>query len=95
MVEGFYNRDFSESIADSKTELSQYELRFMKGVEESIKLSDGHYEISLPFKDREYPVPNNRIQAEQITLWLKRKLEKSPQLLDNYKAFVEDVGVCT
>ncbi|KAL9986036.1 hypothetical protein ACROYT_G000097 [Oculina patagonica] len=91
MVEGFYNRDFSESIADSKTELSQDERRFMKSVEESIKLNDSHYEISLPFKDQEYPVPNNRIQAEQRAIWLKRKLEKNPQLLDDYKAFVEDI----
>ena len=32
MVEGFYNCDFSESIADSKTELSQDERRFMKRI---------------------------------------------------------------
>ena len=30
MVEDFYNRDFGESIADSKTEPSQEECRFMK-----------------------------------------------------------------
>ena len=42
MVEDFYNCDFGESIADSKTEPSQEECRFMK---------DGHYEIAPPFKD--------------------------------------------
>ena len=36
MIENFYNRDFSESIADGKTELSQDERRFMQSVEESV-----------------------------------------------------------
>ena len=65
MVEDFYNCDFGESIADSKTEPSQEECRFMK---------DGHYEITPPFKDLKCPTPNNRIQAEQRASWLKKKL---------------------
>ena len=65
MVEDFYNRDFGESIADSKTEPSQEECRFVK---------DGHYEIAPPFKDLKCPTPNNRIQAEQRASWLKKKL---------------------
>ena len=64
MVEDFYDRDFGESIADSKTDLSQEERRFMNYVEESVTLKDGHYEFALPFKDLKYPIPNNRIQAE-------------------------------
>ena len=76
MVEDFYNRDFGESIADSKTEPSQEERRFMKRAEESLTLKDGHYEIAPPFKDLKCPIPNNRIQAEQRASWLKKKLEK-------------------
>ena len=34
-------------------------------------MKDGHYEIPLPFKDPQYPVPNNRIQAEHRASWLK------------------------
>ena len=45
MVENYYNLDFNESIADSRTELSQDERRFMASVEESTLLKDGHYEI--------------------------------------------------
>ena len=56
MVEDFYNRDFGESIADSKTEPSQAERRFMKRVEESLTLKDGHYEISL----QRFKVPNSK-----------------------------------
>ena len=91
MVENYYNLDFNESIADNRTELSQDERRFMASVEESTLLKDGHYEIPLPFKDRQYPVPNNRTQAEQRASWLKKRLEKNPRLLDDYKAFVEDI----
>ena len=47
MVEDFYNRDFGESIADSKTEPSQ---------EESLSSKDGHYEISL----QRFKVPNSK-----------------------------------
>ena len=56
IVEDFYNRDFGESIADSKTEPSQAERRFMKRVEESLTLKDGHYEISL----QRFKVPNSK-----------------------------------
>ncbi|XP_044166815.1 uncharacterized protein LOC122950873 [Acropora millepora] len=82
MVEDFYNLDFNESVADNRTELSQDERRFMASVEGSTLLKDGHYEIPLPFKDRQYSVPNNRIQAEQRASWLKKRLEKNPRLLD-------------
>lgn len=91
MVKEFYNFDFNESVADNRTELSQDERRFMASVEGSTLLKDGHYEIPLPFKDRQYPVPNNRIQAEERASWLKKRLEKNPRLLDDYTAFVEEI----
>ena len=74
MVEDFYNRDFGESIADSKTEPSQEECHFTKRAEESLTLKDGHYEIAPPFKDLKCPTPNNRIQAVQRASSLKKKL---------------------
>ena len=91
MVEDYYNLDFNESIADNRTELSQAERRFMASVEESTLLNDGHYQIPLPCKDQQYQVPNNRIQAEQRSSWLKKKLKKNPRLLYDYKAFVEGI----
>ena len=78
MVENYCNLDFNESTADIRTELSQDERRFMTSVEESTLLKDGHYEIPLPFKDRQNPLPNNRIQAEQCASWLKKRLESIP-----------------
>ena len=63
----------------------------MASGEESTLLKDGHYEIPLPLIDRQYPVSNNRIQAEQRASWLKKRLKKNPGLLDDCKAFVEDI----
>ena len=54
-------------------------------VEELTLLKAGHYEIPLPFKARQYPVPNNRILVE-----IKRS-EKNTRLLDDYRAFIEDI----
>ena len=84
MIEDFRwsdDRDFGESIADSNTELSQDERRFMEHVKDSVTLKDGHYELALRFKDLKCSIPNNRIQAERRASWLKKKLEKSPMLL--------------
>ena len=78
MVENYCNLDFNESIADIRTDLSQDERRFMTSVEESTLLKDGHFEIPLPFKDRQFQVPNNRTQAEQRASWLKKRLESIP-----------------
>ncbi|XP_015778928.1 PREDICTED: uncharacterized protein LOC107356819 [Acropora digitifera] len=91
MVQDFYNRDFSESIADNHTELSQEERLFIESVKKSVELKNGHYEIALPFKDVQRPVPNNRVQAEQRVIWLKKRLEKNPELLNDYKGFVQDI----
>ena len=75
MVEDFYDRDFTELIVDDKTEMSQDELPFMQNAEETVKLKDGHSQISLPFKDREASVPNNKSQALQRANWLKKNLK--------------------
>ena len=93
MVEDFYNRDFTESINDDKTEMSQDERRFMQNAEETAELKDGHYQLSLPFKNSEALVPNNKSQALQRANWLKKKLERDPKLYEDYKAFMEDIVV--
>ena len=56
-----------------------------------MKLKDGHYQISLPFKDREGSVPNKKSQALQRANWLKKKLERDPRLSEDYKTFMADI----
>ena len=91
MVEDFYDRDFTDSIVDEKTEMSQDELLFMQNAEETVKPKDGHYQISLPFKDREVSIPNNKSQTLQHANWLKKKLERDPKLPGDYKTFMADI----
>ena len=43
--------------------MSQDERRFMQNAEEMVELRNGHYQISLPFKNRQAPVPNDISQA--------------------------------
>ena len=73
MVQDFYSHDFSESIADNHSELSQGERIFIESVKKSVELKNGHYEIALPFKDVQRPVPNNGVQAEQRAISLKER----------------------
>ena len=51
MIEDFYNRDFTDPDVDGKKEMSQDEHRFMQIAEHTVELRNGHYQISLPFKD--------------------------------------------
>ena len=43
MVEDFYNQDFTESIVDDKTEMSQDERRFLQNAEEMVELGNGQF----------------------------------------------------
>jgi len=93
MVKDFYDSSFSESSAGDKPEMSQEELRFLRKLESTEVLKDGHYEMALPLNDREAPVPNNRPQVKQRTLWLKRKLKRNMDLYNDYKAFMADINI--
>jgi len=52
-------------------------------------LKDGHYQIALPWK--QYPpfLPYNRFMAEHRLQTLKNRLLLDSELLENYKATVE------
>ena len=91
MVKNFYDSGFSESSADDKSEMSQEELRFLRELDSTVVLRDGHYEMALPLKDRETPILNNRPQAEQRAFWLKRKLQRNQDLYNDYKSFMADI----
>ena len=84
--EDFYNRDFTGSIVDDKPEMSQDERRLMQNAEETVELKDGHYQISLPFKDRVALVPNYKSQALGRANWLKKRLERDTKFCADYKA---------
>ena len=39
------------------------DVKFLNIAKNGIRQKDGHYELSLPFKDAEHELPNNRMTA--------------------------------
>ena len=84
--------DFVDSIKKAKGELSVEETRFMASVESSIShQDDGHYEISLPLRKANLIMSYNKPQAEQRASYLKRRLQKDPKLLQDYRTFMDAI----
>ena len=83
-------KDFNENSADDRPDMFQEELRFLRELESTVVLKDGHHEIALPLNNRNAPVPNNRPQAEQRAHWLK-KLQRNKNLYEDYKSFMAEI----
>ncbi|XP_071479632.1 uncharacterized protein [Diadema antillarum] len=89
--ERLFNQDFNERIIDDKEEKSQEDLIFIKKVEQSMKLEDGHYEIALPFRRDDVKLPNNKLQAMQRAGHLKRRFERQADFKREYTDFVDSM----
>ncbi len=84
--------DFLEASDINEKGMSRNDHRFMNIVESSVKkTSDNHYEISLPVKDDKLKMPNNRPQALNRMVHLKRKLQNNPKFREDYTSFVADI----
>ncbi|KAL4009415.1 hypothetical protein ACER0C_003267 [Sarotherodon galilaeus] len=58
MLKSQYNYDFNEKVTEEKG-LSREDLKFMKIMEKSATMEDGHYCLKLPFKKDKIKMPNN------------------------------------
>ena len=67
MLMDLHNNDFSESPSciNSECDVSQEDLRFLKLMEDDVKVIDGHYQLPLPLRDKTFNFPNNKSQAHQ------------------------------
>ncbi|KAL7868352.1 hypothetical protein SRHO_G00097360 [Serrasalmus rhombeus] len=83
--------DFPEGGKYDEVEMSREDHQFMDMVMESAKLTDGHYTICLPLKNRLVNMPNNRPIAEQRALSLRRKLLRKDCFRRDYTDFMEDL----
>ena len=83
--------DFPERAADDKREWSWEDRRFMKVMDESCELVNGHYRVDLPLRDPELKLPCNRRMAENRLESLKKKMSKNDQFRHDYKAFMQDM----
>jgi vacuolar-type H+-ATPase subunit B/Vma2 len=86
----FCNMEFAETEDTDKTTLSREDQRALQVMNESITLKDGH-EVALPWKKTTPKLPNNRAMAERRLKFLKKRLDKDPQLLKNYSNYIDDL----
>ena len=88
-LERFWEVKNAGVISESRLSMSVEEKRALAIMEQSVKLEDGHYQIVLPW--RQYPpfLPYNRFTAECRLQSLKNRLLLDGELLENYKAAME------
>ncbi|XP_028410467.1 uncharacterized protein LOC114533081 [Dendronephthya gigantea] len=89
-LQRLYNTEFNESTADPMECLSIEDRRAKAIMDSSVKLVDGHYEIGIPWKYDEPSLPNNKPMAEKRLEYLKKRLERDPDLRSKYKATMEE-----
>ena len=87
----YFSYDFSESLVDSNKMMSVVDKKALSVFEDSVQLIEGHYQISIPWKNKNPNLPNNRSMAERRLGYLKKKLEKDPSLKKRYSEFIEDL----
>ena len=70
---------------------SQEDFLFLRKMEESIHMNNGHYEMPLPLRNGDVQLPNNRQLALKRLYHLGRKLKRNPVLQDDYKTFMANM----
>ncbi|KAK7904466.1 hypothetical protein WMY93_017073 [Mugilogobius chulae] len=79
-----YEHDFNERATEEKGP-SREDVQFMKIMEQSVTLDNGHYSLKLPFKNKTVSLPNNLTVAKQRLLGLKKKFLRNEQMYTEYK----------
>ena len=83
--------DFPEVTLADKKEFSVEDKIFLDKVNSTIRLTDGHYEIGLPFREEHVHLPDNRKQAVQRLNSLSKILSKNKDLHCDYTNFMEKI----
>ncbi|KAK7930431.1 hypothetical protein WMY93_006826 [Mugilogobius chulae] len=88
-----FKMDFPKSGVEEEVGLSREDLRFMDLVTNSTKHLDGHYQISLPLKNPDVIMPNNKKVVEQRLHHLKSRLQRDQQFHEEYNTFINNLLV--
>ena len=70
---------------------SQEDEQFMRIAKENIRFINGHYELPLPFRNIQIPLPNNRSQALKRALWQKKKMAADDKYHSDYNQFMTKI----
>ena len=97
MFQAMYQHDFSESeLVGTGTmlkcgEVSPENKKFMKIVETGTSKKDGHYDFPLKFQDSKLMLLNNKKQAIQRLMGLKRRFMKDSKFFEDYLRFMDNL----
>ena len=89
--EDYCNLEFNDSRYDPKMSMSQNDRCALEIMESTVKLSNGYYEIGLPWKNNLPCLANDKSQAESRLQPLKRLLQRDEILRKKYKDFMDDL----
>ena len=85
-----YDAEFSECLASSKLAMSGEDRRALAILENSARLVDDHYQLSLPWRYRPPSLKNNRCVALRWLHFLEKRFQKDPSLMEKYCKTVND-----
>ena len=86
-----FELDFNDHVASCDTlSLSKEDKKFLEIASQGIRLTDGHYELPLPFRDPEVMLPNNREQAVKRANWQRKKMLRNEKYRRDYTSFIND-----
>jgi hypothetical protein len=87
----FYNREFSESLADISTKMSLNDSEAVRIMDETTQLKNGHYQMALPLKNSVNRLPDNKPMAEHRLSLLKKRLLRDTDMHVKYSVFMADL----
>ena len=88
MLKKLYEVDQVQSIVTEQSEVSQDDVKFLKLMNTEVCMVDGHYQLPLPFRDKDISFPNNRWLAEKRAESLKRRFIRDPKFHEEYSNFI-------
>ncbi|XP_014676449.1 PREDICTED: uncharacterized protein LOC106816368 [Priapulus caudatus] len=88
-VERFWNIDTGHVLAGSRPQMSVDDKKVIKVWESSLKHSDGHYELDIPFKSEPTQLPDNKPLALKRLQYLSRRFGKDPELHRRYQSEIQ------
>ena len=90
-MKALFNADFPEKTINDRREYSTKDKKFLATTENSLRLTEGHYEMRLPFRNPDVQFPDNRFQVLARQNSLKKKLTSNSEFHKEYTDFMEGI----
>lgn len=87
-----FEMDFNDhKVGPDERSFSQEDKKFLTKMDNGIRLTKGHYETPLPFRNPEMILPNNRNQVLKRALWQKKKMQRDTKYHRDYSNFMNEI----